>query len=301
MKVLNYGSLNVDYVYSVEKLVKPGTTIADKGLKVMSGGKGLNQSVAIAKAGIQEIYHAGNIGRNGDFLKLTLLEHNIKIDYIQKSNSDTGHAIIQYSDEGEHTIIVHGGSNYNNQKDTMQSVLEHFEEGDILLVQNEINDVDYIIDLAYEKNMKIIVNPAPFHESVYRFDFSKVDTLIVNETELYSIAHAASVEEAIQRLQKYDLNIVITLGDKGGLYVGRDMSQIPYKSHLVDVVDTTAVGDAFVGYFVAGLVNGMAIKDILDYSSKAGALAATVEGSAISIPSRREVERLSKEMENDEN
>ncbi len=154
MKVLNYGSLNVDYVYSVEKLVKPGTTIADKGLKVMSGGKGLNQSVAIAKSRHSRDISCGEYWAKRWLFKAYTLEHNIKIDYIQKSNSDTGHAIIQYSDEGEHTIIVHGGSNYNNQKDTMQKRPRTLEEG-IFSCSNEINDVDYIIDLAYEKTWKL--------------------------------------------------------------------------------------------------------------------------------------------------
>jgi len=292
MKILNYGSLNIDYVYNVDSLVKPGTTKADKGLKVMSGGKGLNQSVAIAKAGYSNIYHAGNIGRNGEFLKLTLLEHNIKINFIEKSKADTGHAIVQISDEGEHTIIVHGGSNYCNDIDVMNRVIKEFAEGDILLVQNEINDVKHIIEKAYDRKMRIFLNPASFHETVYTFDLDKVDTLILNEQELYQLTKCYDFHEAINMLKAHRLNIVVTLGEKGGKYFTQDMKEYTYQSYGVDVVDTTAVGDAFVGYFVAGMASGDSIKNVLDRSSKAGALAATIEGSAISIPNGKDVDEF---------
>jgi len=296
MKILNYGSLNIDYVYNVNTLVEPGTTIADKGLRVMSGGKGLNQTIAIRKAGFSDVFHAGNIGRNGEFLKLTLLEHRIKINYIEKSKADTGHAIVQLSDSGEHTIIVHSGSNYNNNLNTIDKVINDFDEGDILLLQNEINDVKYIIDKAYDKKMRIILNPAPFHKTVFTFDLEKVDTLILNEQELYLLSKCHDFNGAIKVLKEYSLNIVVTLGEKGGKYYTRDMMEYAYSSYDVDIIDTTAVGDAFVGYFVAGIARGDLIKDILVRSSKAGALAATIEGSAISIPNGVDVDEFKGEV-----
>lgn len=301
MKILNYGSLNIDYVYNVDTLVEAGTTKSDKGFTTMAGGKGLNQSIAISKAGLSEIYHAGNIGRNGEFLKLTLLEHNVKIDYIKKSNVDTGHAIIQISDDAEHTIIVHGGSNYNNEKDIINQVINEFDENDILLIQNEINDVAYIIEKAFEKKMRIFLNPAPFDEKVFAYDLHKIDTLILNEQELYLLVKCKNFDESIKLLKKYDVNIVITLGEKGGKYFARDMKEYSYPCYDVDVVDTTAVGDAFVGYFIAGIGSQKSIKYILDRSSKAGALTATKIGSAISIPSSEDVDKFLGEVSNNEN
>lgn len=283
MKVLNFGSQNIDRIYYVDRLVRPGMTKLAHGYQVMSGGKGLNQSVSIRKAGV-EVYHAGNIGRNGELLKYTLLEHGVKIDFLQKSNVDTGHAIIQLADDSDHTILVHAGSNQSNRIEDIDRTLDYFDAGDLLLLQNEINDIGYIVDRAFEKGMKIFLNPAPFNKSVYTYDLNKVDTLIVNESELLELARARRINDAVRSIMVKKLNVLLTLGLRGGTYIARDGTQHYYRAHQVESIDTSAVGDVFVGYFLAGIAQGMEMEDNLDRSSKAAALSTMRIGTVNSIP-----------------
>lgn len=172
MKILNFGSLNIDNVYQVDGLVLSGNTIDSKEYQVFSGGKGLNQSVAMSKAGAKEVYHAGNIGMNGEFLMYTLLEHGVKTDFIKRSQCKTGHAVIQVADNAEHTIIIHGGSNHNIDIEFIDEVLNHFQAGDLLLLQNEINNVGYIIEAAHARGLTIVLNPAPANKKVLAYDLS---------------------------------------------------------------------------------------------------------------------------------
>lgn len=272
MKILNYGSLNIDKIYNVNKLVTADHAKIVKGYEVMSGGKGLNQSVAMKKAGYNNIYHAGNIGKNGDFLKYTLLEYGINIDYLMKSNVDTGHAIIQVSDDGMHTILIYSGSNYNNKSSDIDEVIDHFNEGDCLLVQNEINNVAYIVKKAYEAGMRIFFNPSPVNDEVLKVDLDKIDTLIVNDVELLKISGLSTYQLALEKLKAHNLNILWTRGKTGGSYYGADGTVQEYAAYQVEELDTTAVGDVFVGYFVAEIILGRDLGTALDMSAKAAAL-----------------------------
>ena len=290
MKILNYGSLNIDKIYNVSRLVEPGYAKIAKGYEVMSGGKGLNQSVALKKAGFQEVFHAGNIGKNGDFLKYTLLEYGIDISHLTKSNIDTGHAIIQVADDGMHTILVYSGSNYNNKKHEIDQVIDSFEVGDCLLVQNEINNVPYIIEKASQAGMRIFYNPSPFNKEVLNVSLENIETIIVNEYELLMITESKTADEAVKKLSKYNINVLFTKGKAGGTYYGSNKQVIEYKAYEVDEVDTTAVGDVFVGYFVAEVMLNNSIKNALEISAYAAALSTTKVGTVLSIPSIDEVD-----------
>lgn len=292
MKILNIGSFNIDNVYQVEKLVVPGETIFSKKYQVFAGGKGLNQSIAIVKAGAKGVYHAGDIGMNGEFLLYTLLEHGINTDFVRRSNQKTGHAVIQVADNGEHTIISHGGSNQYIDIDFIDEIISHFGKNDLLILQNEISNVEYIINKAWEKEMRIIFNPAPANKNILKYDLRKIDTLIVNKSELYECTQKNEVEEAIRILKKKEINILLTLGKKGGIYYGKNKEEYKYKSYEVKEVDTTGIGDAFVGYFVAGLSKEEQIPCILEESSRAAALTATKIGASVSIPLLEEVQKF---------
>ena len=285
MRVLNFGSLNIDRVYTVDRLVTPGHAKLVKEFQVMAGGKGLNQSIAVRKAGTDSVYHAGNIGKNGDLLKFTLLEHKVNIDFIEKSNVDAGHAVIQLSEDANHTILVHAGSNYCNSKAMIERTIAHFEKGDILLLQNEINDIDYIIDLAHARGMRIFLNPAPFDEKVFKYDLNKVDTLIVNASELFALTEADSIETAIKRLKKFEVNVLLTLKLSGGIYFDTAGNQVRYPAYQAETIDSTAAGDVFIGYFLAGIIQNKTIKVSLNQASKAAAVSTTKVGASDSIPS----------------
>ena len=123
MKILNFGSCNIDYVYSVDHIVTAGETISAKNMELFAGGKGLNQSIAAARAGA-EIYHAGCIGDDGGMLIDTFLESGVDITYLKRENSKTGHAVIQVDANGENCIFVFEGTNGRITKDYIDEVLE---------------------------------------------------------------------------------------------------------------------------------------------------------------------------------
>ncbi len=159
-KILNFGSLNIDRVYRVEHFVRPGETISSRGYQCFPGGKGLNQSIAAARAGAP-VFHAGTVGTDGDFLAELLRESGADIRYVRKTDGMTGHALIQVNDEGENCIILYQGTNFDNDTAYMEQVLSDFGTGDILLLQNEISNLSYLLKRGKEKGMRIMLNPSP--------------------------------------------------------------------------------------------------------------------------------------------
>ena len=165
MKILNFGSCNVDYVYSLDHIVRVGETEATFGREVFAGGKGLNQSIATARAGAT-VYHAGCIGFDGEMLKDILSESGVDVSYLRTVDAPNGHAVIQVSAKGENSIFLYGGSNEMVSESFVDEVLRGFETGDMIILQNEINDVDYIVRRAYGKGMSVILNPSPFNDII---------------------------------------------------------------------------------------------------------------------------------------
>lgn len=291
MKVLNFGSLNIDYTYQVEHIVHPKETISSNKLDVFPGGKGLNQSIALAKAGV-EVYHAGLVGKDGIFLKDICRRNHVHTEYIKESEVQTGNAIIQVSSEGENSIILFPGANRQNTKEYVDEVLGHFETGDILLLQNEINEVDYLIEKGKEKGMRVVFNPSPFDEYVKVCDLTKVDLFFVNEVEGGQITDKTAPEEILEemRIQYPEAEIVLTLGEKGAVWSGKE-EEITVMAFQTKVVDTTAAGDTFTGYFLAGVIEGYNKKQALERAAIAAAMAVSKKGASISIPWKEEVDR----------
>ena len=128
MKVLSYGSLNIDNVYTVDHFVRSGETMSSLKMEVFSGGKGLNQSIALAKSGVQ-VWHAGAVGKkDGDFLLEQLEEVGVHIELISKLPVKTGHAIIQRNREGQNCILLFGGANQQVTREQIDHVMEQFSE-----------------------------------------------------------------------------------------------------------------------------------------------------------------------------
>lgn len=288
MKILNFGSLNIDYVYSVNEFVKAGETIPSKDLQVFCGGKGLNQSIAMAKAGL-EVFHAGCIGMDGDILRKKLIENKIDVSFIRQSDSQSGHAIIQVNKDGQNCILLYAGSNHLITEENVDQVLSHFSKDDIMVLQNEITCLEYIARTAYQKGIKIMLNPSPVSPDLTKI-LPYVNWLILNEEEGTFFSQESDPYKTVQTLvtSNPSIKVVLTLGKDGVVYHD---SKSTYAQEIfpVDVVDTTAAGDTFAGYFLASVANGRTIQESLRISSKAASIAVSRKGASDSIPTIDEV------------
>ena len=289
MKILNFGSCNIDYVYSLDHIVRAGETETTHGFEIFPGGKGLNQSIAAAKAGIK-IYHAGCVGYDGNLLTDILSENGVDISYLSKISEKNGHAVIQVSNKGENSIFLYPGSNEMVSTDYIDNVLENFDSGDIILLQNEISNVDYIVEKAYQKNMCVILNPSPFNEKIDKIDLNKLTYVILNEIEIKEISGCSVPEKGLEHIRnRYkNLKVILTLGIKGCIYADSEC-ELYQPAFEVKAVDTTAAGDTFTGYFVAELSRGTQYPEILKIASAASAVAVSRKGAAPSIPDKSEV------------
>ena len=289
MKVLNFGSLNLDYVYQVESILIPGETQASKSRQIFCGGKGLNQSIALAKAGIP-VYHAGLIGEGGEPLLEVCKENGVNTEFIRQIPGPCGHTVIQVDRNGQNCILLFGGSNRSMTKEFVDSVLDSFDEGDIILLQNEINELDYIIDRAYEKKMMIILNPSPFDSALEKCDMTKISLFLMNEIEGFQITGEKEPDRILAKVKELypKAKVVLTLGGDGSVY--QDETGI-YRQGIfkVKAVDTTAAGDTFTGYFISSVIDGMPVQDGLKLAAKASAIAVSRPGATASIPVRSEV------------
>lgn len=291
MKVLSYGSLNYDNVYEMDHFIEPKETSSALSYSRGFGGKGLNQSIALAKAGTK-VYHAGKVGFDGDAFIQYLQKYNVNTDYLLKDDSiPTGHAIIQVC-HGENCIIINGGANQAIQNEEIDKTLENFGKGDILLIQNEISSLSYLVEKAHEKGLKIAFNTAPMDEKIFTYPLDLVDIFIVNEVEAKGLAKCSSTnyEEIIYALkEKYpSQSIVFTCGSDGAYYLEKDIT-IHEPARMVKAVDTTAAGDTFTGFFLASLLQGKNPQDCLKIATIASSKTVQHEGAAQSIPTIAEV------------
>lgn len=290
MRILNFGSLNVDHIYEMDHFAAPKETQAALHYRKAAGGKGLNQSIALARAGIA-VYHAGCIGSEGLWLKQYLRENGVDVRFIQEGKQPGGHAIIQVC-QGENSIIVYGGANQCVELAQIDDVLSHFNSGDILLVQNEISRLDQLMCRAHALGMRIVLNPSPFDAKIANCPLDLVDTFLLNEVEAALLAGGCGegADEVLSRLRmRYPLaKIVMTMGEKGVYY--QDPKQQFYQEAIaVKAVDTTCAGDTFTGYFLAGVIQGRPLDDTLRLAAWAAALSVQRHGAAQSIPKWEEV------------
>lgn len=301
MKVLCFGSLNIDYVYSVDHFVSKGETLSSTGLEVFTGGKGLNQSIALAKAGT-DVYHAGAIGPDGIFLLDAMKEAGVNTDHVAVlANDRTGNAIIQRDKDGDNCILLYGGTNQMITKEQVDNVLSNFSSGDYLILQNEINQLSYIIEQAHAKGMVIVLNPSPMNEKILALPLEYIDIFMLNEVEAGQILNCGKeilhTKLAENLLKKFPgATVVLTLGGDGSICIDKD-SSFTQAAFKVSVVDTTAAGDTFTGFFIGGLLSGKAKQEAMREASAAAAIACSRPGAAPSIPTPGEVKAFLQERE----
>jgi ribokinase len=289
MKILNFGSMNIDYVYEMDHIVRGGETLSSLKLEQFCGGKGLNQSIALARAGAN-VFHAGCVGADGSMLISLLSESGVNCSFIRVIGARSGHAIIQVDKNGENSILLYQGANGEITLEHIDTVLSNFEEGDLILVQNEINNLDEIITKAAAKGMRIAINPSPIAENIEKLPLDKVSFFILNEIEGKELTGKDEPEDIIKvfRAKYPNSTVVLTLGSKGSIYSDGTV-QCSQGIYQVEVADTTAAGDTFTGYFLKSITSGVSPENSLQIASKASALAVSKMGAAPSIPTMQEV------------
>lgn len=292
MKILNYGSMNIDRVYSVAHTVQPGETILAEGMEIFCGGKGLNQSIAIAKAG-GEIYHAGVVGEDGDLLLDTLLRYGVDTQHVRRVMGASSHTVIQVDAQGQNCIIVCPGENIRITDAEIERVLDSFVPGDILVFQNELNNTASILRKASEHGMIPIFNPSPVNDALHTYPLELVKWFVMNEIEGAALTGETDPEKVLATMARLypDAGVVLTLGSEGSycLSEGRRLFQSAFP---VKAVDTTAAGDTFTGYLVTGLSQDEELSVILERASRAASITVGRKGAADSIPEWQELEQM---------
>ena len=290
MNIVNFGSLNIDYTFQVNEIVRPGQTIDSRGVSCFPGGKGLNQSIAFARAG-GRIFHAGLIGNDGLFLKDLLEKNGVDCSWVRViETAGTGKAFIQVDQNGQNSIVLSSGANRMNTESYCREVLDRFSAGDWLLLQNEISCTGFLMEFADKRGMRVIFNPSPINEEVLRLPLDRVSLFLVNEDEGRRLAEQETPEEIVFALTKKfpRAEVILTLGEKGALWSnGRET--LFQKSCSVSAVDTTGAGDTFTGYVLACLSRNEGINASMEKAVRAAAIAVTREGAATAIPFLHEI------------
>ena len=285
MRIVNFGSLNIDKTYRVPHMVREGETLSSLSYREFVGGKGLNQSIAIARAG-GEVWHAGLVGEiDGDSLVQALGDSGVHTDFVGRSPLPSGHTVIQINSQGNNSIIVSGGANRAIDPAYVDAVLAHFEEGDLILLQNEISCLHQVMERAAERKLRIYLNPSPIDEDVLTAPLDKVHCFLINEIEGQALTGGSDSEEILALFkEKYPrATVVLTLGEKGAIY--QDQSHRFFApAEKIQPVDTTAAGDTFCGYFLAAITKGRSIEDAMSLASRAAGKTCLTRGASNAIP-----------------
>lgn len=284
-KVLCFGSLNIDYIYQVPHFVGAGETLSALSRQRLAGGKGLNQAVALSRAGAQT-YMAGSVGEDGDFLLETLQGAGVDISFVRQMEGNTGTAVIQRDGAGENCILLHGGANRCITEEQVQETLEHFTPGDWLVLQNEISCLPLLLREGRKRGMQVVFNPSPMEPDLLGLHLEKVHCLVLNQVEGRQLLGGEEREEEDLRrgLEEWFQGdtLVLTLGSRGAwcLHQGEWVFQ---KAFSVPVVDTTGAGDAFTGFFVASRMMGQSIPEALKKAAWAAAQTIQHPGSTVPV------------------
>jgi len=290
--ILNFGSLNIDHVYHVEHFVQPGETLPCSNYQRFAGGKGFNQSIALARAGLR-VTHAGQIGSDGVWLRERLAAESVDVSVLQMiSDAPTGHAMIQVIPSGENSILINGGANQALDELFVSRVFDGIEDVDMVILQNETSAVRHVFSIAQQRGLPVVFNPAPMTQGVTKLPLGTLAMLIVNEVEAGGIVGAGDPEALCRRLaERFPTTLcVLTAGERGAWAV-RGSERWDNQARPVQAVDTTAAGDTFIGFFLAELLSSESVENALAIANQAAAISVTRQGAADSIPTRKEVEQ----------
>jgi len=286
MSVWNLGSINVDLFYRLRYLPVPGETQPALSHQTGLGGKGANQSVAIARAGAP-VHHIGMIGADNGWVLGRLSEYGVDVTHVARTEAATGHAIIMVDEMGENTIVTYAGANYAQLVGNIESALGEAKSGDILALQTEVSHLAEAAQLARARGLSVVYSAAPFKPEIARKMLPHIDLLVLNEIEAGQLAEALGM--AVEEVPVP--NMLMTLGGRGAIWRDQATGEvIEVGAFAVEPVDTTGAGDCFIGYVLAGLDQGLGRAEALRLGAAAAALQVTRPGTADAIPARDEVD-----------
>ncbi|MEM1373485.1 MAG: ribokinase [Pseudomonadota bacterium] len=284
MTVFCVGSINADHFYEVPRIPAPGETLEGRNHRVGLGGKGANQSVAAAQAG-SRVVHIGAVGEDGAWAVDRLRDLGVETDFVVTVNEPTAHAIINVAQDGENAIVIYPGANMMQSEDAIRAALRQSQPGDRLILQNEASLQAEAAQMAARAGLQIIYSAAPFDTDAVQAIMPHVDILVVNEVEAAQLS--AELETDLADLPA--LGVLVTRGSEGADFISAGEAT-HVDAYAVTPVDTTGAGDTFLGYFVAGLDQGLEPPAAMTLASAAAALKVTRPGTADAIPGREDVE-----------
>jgi ribokinase len=296
------GSVNMDLVFRTSRMPAIGETITGKEFHQIPGGKGANQAVAAARQGAHVTFVA-SVGTDG-FGEQSLqgfVREGIDAAYINKVRGvPTGTAGIIVDDSGHNCIVIAAGANAELTPAHVDTAADAIGASRLLVCQLEtpLPTVRHAIDLAKARGVQVILNPAPVPaQALDAALLSRIDYLILNETEAsqlsgIEVTDLDSAQRASAKLLAKGVGaVLLTMGERGA-YVAQSNGGRHLPAVKVDVVDTTAAGDTFVGAFAVGLARGLSVEDAGMEAQFAAALTVTRLGAQTSIPHRAEVEQF---------
>jgi len=288
MTVWNLGSINVDLFYRLAHLPLPGETLPAVAHQTGLGGKGANQSVAIARAGA-DVHHVGMIGKDNAWVLDRLSGHGVDVTHVSRAEAATGHAIILVDELGENSIVTYAGANYAQLVDRIEAALSDAQPGDYLMLQNEVSHIAEAARIARDKGLFVVYCAAPFKAKIAEAMLPHVDLLALNELEAEQLAEALG--KPVDEIPV--ANLLITLGARGAVWREQATGSVTEVAAFpVEPVDTSGAGDCFIGYVIAGLDQGLERVAALRLGAAAAALQVTRPGTADAIPGRVEVNSL---------
>lgn len=301
VQVFNYGSINIDHIYRVPHLVQSGETLSSTHYQQVLGGKGANQSLALARAGA-EVIHLGRYHAADKALLQSMHDAGVNMQQLQTVGTPSGHAIIQVDDAAENAIVLYAGANHSFIADELPGLLNSAAQGDWLLLQNECSCTAEMIEIAAERGLRVAFNPAPMTAQVKALPLDKLALLFVNQVEVLQLLDAdpqatPQADWLTAQLQRHfpQTEVVVTLGAQGVRYFYQGETHF-VAAEKVEAVDTTGAGDTFTGYYLQAMLSGLPVSDCLRRASLASALCVQKAGASVSIPHAAEVDAFAESL-----
>jgi ribokinase len=297
------GSSNTDMVVKAKRIPRPGETVTNGTFVMAPGGKGANQAVGAARLGAWTtlIAKVGDdlFGYNAveGFTKEGIEVHNVLFD----DQNATGTALILVDEKGENSIAVAPGANHALTPEEIDQAADAIEDAEVLLLQLEtpLDAVQRAAEIAAAAEKIVVLDPAPAPDERLPESLLKLVTYLTpNETEAESLTGIKVTDETSARkaadvlIQSGVQNVIVTLGAKGAVFVGRELKTFFVEGRPVAAIDSTAAGDSFNGALAVALASEKPIEEAVRYACLAASISVTRMGAQPSLPTREEVEAL---------